>query len=51
MPVTYLADWDKGDVFAVLSWIKVAEDGRISPFIFNNVPELGAPHIANWNDV
>ena len=21
------------------------------PFLYSNVPELGAPHVGNWNDV
>jgi hypothetical protein len=49
-PVTYLSDPVKGDVLIHLAWIKAASDGHITPLLFNNVPELGAPRIANWND-
>ena len=48
--LTYLSDPAKGDVLSHLAWIKAARDGHISPFFFNNIPELGAPHIANWDD-
>jgi phosphoglycerol transferase len=49
-PITYLSDPAKGDILIHLAWIEAARDGHISPFYFNNVPELGAPHIANWDD-
>lgn len=49
-PLTYISDPDQGDVLIHLAWVQAARDGHISPFLFNNVPELGAPHIANWDD-
>ncbi len=49
-PVTYLAAPEKGDVVSLFAGIKAAGEGHIGIFIFNNVPELGAPHIANWDD-
>lgn len=50
IPLTYLSDPEKGDVLIHLAWIEAARDGHISPFFFNNIPELGAPQVANWND-
>jgi phosphoglycerol transferase len=50
-PVTYLSDPVKADVFETVARIKAAGDGHMMPFLFSNVPELGAPHVANWNDV
>jgi hypothetical protein len=49
-PLTYPSVPEKEDVLIHLAWIKAAGDGHISPFLFNNVPELGAPYIANWDD-
>jgi hypothetical protein len=49
-PLTYLAEPEKGDVFLVFGWVKAASDGHFGPFFFNNVPELGAPFVANWDD-
>jgi len=50
-PLTYLSDPDKGDVLSVLSEIKAARDGHYRPFLFTNIPELGAPYVANWDDI
>ena len=50
-PVTYLSDPVKADVFETVARIKAAGDGHMLPFVYSNVPELGAPHIANWNDI
>lgn len=49
-PVEYLTDVDKSDVLIVLAWGQAAAGGHISPVFYNNVPELGAPGVANWND-
>jgi len=49
-PIDYLADSDRGDVLDNLARIKAAGDGHLWPLFFSNVPELGAPHGANWND-
>ena len=50
VPLDYLGAPETGDIFNHLAWIKAAGDGHISPVYFNNVPELGAPYVANWND-
>lgn len=49
-PLTYLSDPQKGDVIGFLAQFKAASQGHILPFMFNNVPDLGAPHGANWDD-
>jgi len=49
-PLTYLSDPEKGDVISVLAGIKAARDGYFHPFFFTNIPELGAPYGANWDD-
>jgi hypothetical protein len=49
-PIEYLSDPSESDVPQILAWFKAAADGHFSPFEFVNVPELGAPYIANWND-
>jgi len=49
-PLDYLSDPQKGDVFENFAWIKAAGDGHMSPFFYSFIPELGAPHVANWDD-
>jgi phosphoglycerol transferase len=49
-PITYLGDMSKSDEFSLFAGIKAAGEGHISPFYSNDVPELGAPYDANWND-
>jgi hypothetical protein len=49
-PLTYFSDLQKGDVLGLLADVRAAEDGHLYPFAFTNIPELGAPHTANWND-
>ena len=40
----------RGDVLQQLATIKAARDGHILPVLPTNIPELGAPFIANWDD-
>jgi hypothetical protein len=49
-PLTYLSEPEKGDVLGLLADVRAAEDGHFYPFEFTDIPELGAPHTANWND-
>jgi hypothetical protein len=49
-PLTYRADPAQGDVLHILARIRAARDGHHWPFLFTNVPELGAPYAANWDD-
>jgi phosphoglycerol transferase len=49
-PITYRDDWFKSDVLSLFAAVKAAGDGHILPLFFNNIPELGAPHAANWDD-
>ena len=49
-PITYLSDPQKGDVIGFLAQYKATSEGHVWPFLFTNVPELGAPHVANWDD-
>jgi len=49
-PIAYLSDPEKGDGFSVLAGIRAARDGHLLPFHFTNVPQLGAPGVANWDD-
>ena len=49
-PLTYLSDPVKADVLSLLATVKAARDGHFSPFQFTNIPELGAPGVANWDD-
>ena len=50
-PLTYNADPLKGDVLSIFAAVKVASEGHFFPILFRNIPELGAPYIANWNDL
>lgn len=50
IPVAYLEDPQKGDVIGFLAEFKVAGEGHILPLGFSNIPELGAPHVGNWDD-
>ncbi len=38
------------DVLSILSGMKAVSDGHIRPMLWKNIPELGAPNGANWND-
>jgi hypothetical protein len=49
-PLTYLSDPAQGDVVHILAKARAARDGHHWPFLFTNIPELGAPFIANWDD-
>jgi phosphoglycerol transferase len=49
-PLTYLDEPEKSDVLLMLAWVRAARDGHLSPYTFTNVPELGAPYVANWDD-
>lgn len=49
-PLAYLSDPEKGDVLFSDAWVKAARDGHVSPLFFTNIPELGAPFVANWDD-
>jgi hypothetical protein len=49
-PLTYLSDPEKGDVISLFAMTRAARDEDVSFFHFTNVPELGAPHVANWDD-
>ena len=40
----------KGDVMQQFAIIKAASDGHILPVAPTNIPELGAPYVANWDD-
>ena len=43
-------DVAKGDVMQQFAIIKAASDGHILPVAPSNIPELGAPYEANWDD-
>jgi len=53
-PLTYLETApfkpDRPDVLLMSSWIKAGGEGDLVPFLFSNVPQLGAPFNGNWND-
>jgi len=49
-PLAYRSDIQKRDVVDALARIKAARDGELWPWHFTNIPQLGAPHDANWND-
>jgi hypothetical protein len=53
-PLTYLETEpfkpDRPDVLLILAWIKAGSEGNLLPLVFSNVPLLGAPYVANWND-
>lgn len=38
------------DVLTTLGGIKAVSDGHFRPLLWKNIPELGAPNGANWND-
>ncbi len=50
LPSTYVHDPEKGDFLAVATQLKAAESWGGIPFLWKTVPNLGAPHDANWND-
>lgn len=39
-----------GDIFFTLAMARAAGEGRFVPWAFKRVPELGAPHAAEWSD-
>lgn len=39
-----------GDMFFTLATARAAGDGRFVPWAFKRIPELGAPHAAEWSD-
>lgn len=39
-----------GDMFFTLAMARAAGEGRFVPWAFKRVPELGAPHTAEWSD-
>jgi hypothetical protein len=49
-PLAYISEPEKGDVIGFLAQFKAAQDGNLSFFSFMNVPQLGAPFVANWDD-
>lgn len=49
-PLTYREEPVKGDVLLAFAWVKAAQHGHYAPLLHKNVPELGAPYDANWND-
>lgn len=38
------------DVLTTLTGMKAVSDGHLPPLLWKNIPELGAPGGANWND-
>jgi phosphoglycerol transferase len=50
VPIEYGIDANRSDVLSNFAGFKAAEDGTFWPIIFHNVPQLGAPYAANWND-
>lgn len=49
LPTAYL-DIEKSDVIFQLAHIKAAATGHFTPTSDKVIPELGAPHAANWSD-
>jgi len=49
-PLSYVTGREKGDAMWALAGFKAAKDGDIWPVQFTNIPELGAPYVANWDD-
>jgi hypothetical protein len=49
LPSAYSAP-STSDVLTTLSGIKAVSDGRFRPMLWKNIPELGAPGGASWND-
>ena len=49
-PLAYLSDPAQGDVMHILAKTRAARDGHHWPFLFTNIPELGAHFIAYWDD-
>ena len=49
-PLVYAFPQNMADVMLDLGWFKAASGGHIFPLLFTNVPQLGTPHIANWDD-
>ncbi len=43
-------DPEFNDVFVTLATMRAAADGHLIPLALKNIPELGAPFVANWND-
>jgi hypothetical protein len=49
-PTEYLGDPEKSDVISLFAAIKAAGNGDMLPLDFSTVTELGAPHVAHWDD-
>jgi hypothetical protein len=50
VPIEYGLTPEVADVQSAFGAFKAAEDGAFWPVIFHNIPQLGAPYVANWND-
>lgn len=48
-PDSYL-DPEYGDTLFTLAMARAASEGRMTPFLWKRVPQLGAPHVAEWSD-
>ena len=51
VPLEYGVEPELSDAKGVLSTIKAAMDGEFIPFLPKYVHQLGAPYVANWNEV
>ena len=49
-PVAGSEDIEKTDVFGMLCYMKATAEGHLTPLLWKTIPNLGAPHDANWND-
>lgn len=50
IPLSYTESREKADAIWALAGIKAARDGHVWPFQFTDIPELGTPYVANWDD-
>jgi hypothetical protein len=50
LPTAYTNDPEKADFFANACYVKAAGNWYCLPFVWKNIPELGAPATGNWND-
>jgi len=51
VPLEYGINGADADALGVLAIIRNAANGHFWPLMFKNIPELGAPFGANWNDI
>jgi len=50
LPIEYGVDGPASDVKSIFAGVKAASEGHYIPFLSKQNPQLGAPHVAVWDD-